>query len=194
MTKNRTMTRQTSAVFGLSLLFCLGGPTVALAQPQPVPGVADRPAGQPVGEDRRKIVFEADLAGMRAALSLRPDQTAPWGAFESAARAGVAAFANPKLGPDRGPNPDNGLGARAERMLQMSEALRSRGEALKAADTQWKALLAVLDEDQRRTANVLGERMLRELGGGRHAGMGPHPMPWRGGEQRGPGPGPGQRM
>jgi LTXXQ motif family protein len=188
------MTRQTSAVLGLSFLFCLAAPALAVAQPQPDPGVSDRTAGQPGGEDRRKIVFEADLAGMRTALNLRPDQTAPWSAFESAARAGVAAFANPKLGPDAGSDPDNGLGARAERMLRMSEALRSRGEALKAVDTQWKALLAALDEGQRRTANILGERMLRELGAGRHAGMGPHPMPWRGGEQRGPGPGPGQRM
>ena len=188
------MTRQTSAVLGLSLLLCLAGPAIAVAQPQPDPGVSDRPAGQPGGDDRRKIVFEADLAGMRAALNLRSDQTVPWSAFESAARAGVAAFTNPKLGPDAGLNPDNGLGARAERMLKMSDALRSRGEALKAVDTQWKALLAALDDDQRRTANVLGERMLRELGTGRNAGMVPHPMPWRGGEQRGPGPGFGQRM
>lgn len=175
-------------------LAAVGVTAIAQAQPVPTdptprPGMTD-----PGSPQRRTILAEADLTALKASLNLRPDQADLWARFESAARGSLAAFDEAKLArPDRAADTDNGIAARADRMLRMADGLRSRGEALKALDERWKALQAGLDDPQRATANVLGDRLLRELSGAPGAGMSPHMGPLRGGE-RGPGPSPGQRM
>ena len=174
----------------LAVAGALMGP--ALAEPSAADPLADRP-GPSAGIDRRIVLAEADLAGMRQALALRGDQSEAWSGFDRAVHGVLGAFADPKMVPDAGPNPDNALAARADRMIKMADALRSRGEALKRLDAAWTGLQSSFDDKQRETGSVLGDRLIRELSFGPRAGSGPHPMPMHP-RDRGPAQPPSQRM
>jgi Spy/CpxP family protein refolding chaperone len=115
------------------------------------------------------FMFEAKLAGMKAALKLTPDQEKLWPAFETAVRdahaARMSAMREHRDEMEKGERPSP-----IAVMSEMSERLGKASQELKQVADAAKPLYDSLDEMQKRHFGPL-VAMLREQG---PHGWGPH--------------------
>jgi len=112
---------------------------------------------QPSAEDMRAF-GEARLAGLKAGLTLTPDQEKSWPAFEQAARELGKLHLERMSARRNNPAPSDPV----ERLRQRATALSDTGAALKKLADATDPLYKSLDENQKRRFTVLshlaGER------------------------------------
>jgi Spy/CpxP family protein refolding chaperone len=140
--------------------------------------IAAPDAPSPAMQADAGFLFEAKLAGMKAALKLTPEQEKLWPAFETAARdankARMEAMREHRDEMEKGERPSP-----VAMMTEMSDRLAKASQEIKQVADAAKPLYDSLDEMQKRHFGPL-VAMLREQG---PHGWGPH-------GQHGPGPKP----
>jgi hypothetical protein len=149
-------------VIGLLMVLFVGGFSLAYAQepPSPIPSQTDF-----------KVVTDARIGIVKAALQLTPEQEKLWPPVEAAIRARAEAKYNRmvavagKLGQQSEADP-------VELMRGRADALAQRAANLKNLADAWAPLYQSLNPDQKQRMRLLAMRVLREL----RVGVDAHPM------------------
>jgi hypothetical protein len=150
------------SVIGVLTFLFVAGSSLAYAQesPPPIPSQADF-----------KVITDARIGIVKAALQLTPEQEKLWPPVEEAVRARAQARYNRmvavagKVGQQREVDP-------VELMRGRADALAQRAANLKKLADAWAPLYQTLNPDQKERMRLLATRVLREL----RVGADPRPM------------------
>jgi hypothetical protein len=154
------------AILAGTTALAIAGSSLVYAQQRD--GRPDRMQRGPNMEDMRAFA-EARLAGLKAGLTLTPEQERKWPAFEQAARDMQKLRLdrmNSFMAERRNPQPRSS--DPADRLRQRGTAMADTGAALKKLADATDPLYKSLDDNQKRRFAILGR-----MGGGRDDGGGP---------------------
>ena len=151
------------SVIGVLTFLFVAGSSLAYAQesPPPIPSQADF-----------KVITDARIGIVKAALQLTPEQEKLWPPVEEAVRARAEARYN-RMVAVAGKVGQQGKVDPVELMRGRADALAQRAANLKKLADAWAPLYQTLNPDQKERMRLLATRVLRELR------VGAIPVPWR---------------
>jgi hypothetical protein len=127
--------------------------------------------------DNRAALLDAELAGLKAALKLNPDQEKLWSPFETSVRDAAKERDDAMKAMREARKPGDARPAPLDRLDMLATRMEDGAKALHSIAAAGKPLYASLDADQQERFGFLARAlMMHHQGGGMgpRDGMGPH--------------------